>query len=164
MNVFFCMTATWDSPPRSGEKGYEAFKKAFERYVFSRTVTIPKLSAAHAKSFDNRVKDDFRKRYALKDAVNLQLGQPSQFKLLPFQVTGFNWLCDNWWNHQPCILADEMGLVSRSPLPFRNLIYGLMNIGKNSSSDDFLRIHCEEMECSPGARRRSQFNHHELGT
>lgn len=27
------------------------------------------------------------------------------------QVDGFNWLCDNWWNKQPCILADEMGLV-----------------------------------------------------
>jgi SNF2 family DNA or RNA helicase len=27
-------------------------------------------------------------------------------------MDGFDWLCDNWWNLQPCILADEMGLVS----------------------------------------------------
>jgi chromodomain-helicase-DNA-binding protein 4 len=26
------------------------------------------------------------------------------------QVDGLNWLCNNWWNLQPCILADEMGL------------------------------------------------------
>lgn len=26
-------------------------------------------------------------------------------------MDGFDWLCDNWWNMQPCILADEMGLV-----------------------------------------------------
>ncbi|KAI0307674.1 SNF2 family N-terminal domain-containing protein [Multifurca ochricompacta] len=38
------------------------------------------------------------------------LGQQNQLKLMSFQIDGFNWLCDNWWNHQPCILADEMGL------------------------------------------------------
>jgi hypothetical protein len=31
---------------------------------------------------------------------------------ITFQVDGFNWLCNNWWNLQHCILADEMGLVS----------------------------------------------------
>ncbi|KAF9447799.1 hypothetical protein P691DRAFT_801793 [Macrolepiota fuliginosa MF-IS2] len=102
--------ASWDSPPRPGEKDYEAFVKAFERYVFSRTVEIPKLSAAHIKQFDNRPTDDFRKKHLLKDAADLQLGQAAGLKLMPFQVDGFNWLCNNWWNHQQCILADEMGL------------------------------------------------------
>ncbi|KAF5352561.1 hypothetical protein D9756_006063 [Leucocoprinus leucothites] len=102
--------ASWDSLPRPGEKGYDAYKRAFERYVFSRNVEIPKLSAAHIKRFDNRTKDEYRKKHALDDAADLQLGQAPGLKLMPFQVTGFNWLCDNWWNHQPCILADEMGL------------------------------------------------------
>lgn len=104
--------ASWDSPPELGEKGYDAFTNAFERYVFSRTVEVPKLSKAHAKQFDNRVKDEYRKKYLLKDAADLQLGQAPGLKLMPFQVDGFNWLCNNWWNHQHCILADEMGLVS----------------------------------------------------
>jgi len=107
-----CRIASWDSPPRSEEPGYDAFKRAFARYVFSRTVEIPKLSAAHAKQFDNRVKDDYRKKHLLKDSADLKLGQPSHLKLMDFQLDGFNWLCNNWWNHQPCILADEMGLVS----------------------------------------------------
>ena len=67
----------------------------------------------------------------LKDAADLDLGQPQHLKLMPFQVCykafthghtllfivqvdGFNWLCNNWWNRQHCILADEMGLVSSS--------------------------------------------------
>ncbi|KAJ3555472.1 hypothetical protein NP233_g12200 [Leucocoprinus birnbaumii] len=101
---------SWDSPPQPGEKGYDAFKSAFERFVFSRSVEIPKLSTAHWKQFDDRAKGEYRKKYALKDAADLQLGQAPGLKLMDFQVEGFNWLCDNWWNHQQCILADEMGL------------------------------------------------------
>ncbi|KAI0249494.1 SNF2 family N-terminal domain-containing protein [Lactifluus subvellereus] len=77
--------ATWDSPPRQGEPGYSAFKTAFGRFLDAR-------------------------RYALKQNSQPDLGQRDQLKLMPFQIDGFNWLCDNWWNHQPCILADEMGL------------------------------------------------------
>src|SRR5690242_16395286 len=89
--------ASWDSPPRQGEKGYDAFVNAFQRFVFSRTVEIPKLSKAHLKQFDDRVKDEFRKKYMLKDPSDLQLGQAPTLKLMPFQVDGFNWLCNNWW-------------------------------------------------------------------
>ncbi|TFK36879.1 hypothetical protein BDQ12DRAFT_686022 [Crucibulum laeve] len=101
--------ATWDTPPLPEESGFEAFMTAFKRFVESRDVVVPKLSKAHAEKFDNRDKDGFRK-HLLKEAADLDLGQDSSLKLMPFQVDGFNWLCDNWWRHQHCILADEMGL------------------------------------------------------
>lgn len=105
------LLASWDSPPGPHEEGYEAYSDAFQRFVYSRTVEVPKLKAAHAKHFDDRAKDVFMKKHYLKDAADLQLGQAAGLKLMPFQVDGFNWLCSNWWNHQQCILADEMGLV-----------------------------------------------------
>ncbi|PPQ64493.1 hypothetical protein CVT26_002032 [Gymnopilus dilepis] len=101
--------ATWDAPPRPNEPGYAAFKRAFDRFIDSREVLIPKQSTKYWEVFDDRKKDDYRK-FMLKSASDLDLGQDSKFKLMPFQVDGFNWLCSNWWNHQHCILADEMGL------------------------------------------------------
>ncbi|KAF8167730.1 SNF2 family N-terminal domain-containing protein [Crassisporium funariophilum] len=101
--------ATWDAPPRPGEMFYEAFKTAFDRYINSRSVLVPKHDKAYWKVFDNRVEDGYRK-HLLRDASDLDIGQLPSLKLMPFQVDGFNWLCNNWWNHQHCILADEMGL------------------------------------------------------
>ncbi|KAJ7492793.1 SNF2 family DNA-dependent ATPase [Mycena latifolia] len=101
--------ATWDSPPRSGGPGYLAFKTALRRFIASRTVYIPLRDGAKGTKFDNRTKEGYGK-HVLKDASDLNLGQDPSFKLMDFQVDGFNWLCDNWWNHQHCILADEMGL------------------------------------------------------
>ncbi|KAG6818079.1 hypothetical protein H0H87_009234 [Tephrocybe sp. NHM501043] len=102
--------ATWDSPPRPHDSSYVAFESALQRYVYSRTVVIPKHSADYCKKFDNRDKNEYRTRHVLKDAADLDIGQDRELKLMPFQVDGFNWLCNNWWTHQPCILADEMGL------------------------------------------------------
>ncbi|KAJ7042418.1 SNF2 family DNA-dependent ATPase [Mycena alexandri] len=98
--------ATWDSPPRPSEPGYSAFKTALARFVASHEVNIPDgpKPAKH-----NRVKEGYSKD-RIQDASELDLGQDPSFKLMDFQVDGFNWLCDNWWNHQHCILADEMGL------------------------------------------------------
>uniref|UniRef100_A0A0W0FGI3 Putative SNF2 family DNA-dependent ATPase n=1 Tax=Moniliophthora roreri TaxID=221103 RepID=A0A0W0FGI3_MONRR len=59
---------------------------------------------------NRRRKDDFFRHHKLNNAEDLDLGQDPKLKLMDFQVQGFNWLCDNWWNCQPCILADEMGL------------------------------------------------------
>ncbi|KAJ7139950.1 hypothetical protein C8R44DRAFT_765859 [Mycena epipterygia] len=101
--------ATWDSPPRSDAPGYLAFKTALHRFIASRTVYIPIRNGANAVKFDKRVKDGYGKD-VLMDPSDLKLGQDPLFKLMDFQVDGFNWLCDNWWNHQHCILADEMGL------------------------------------------------------
>ncbi|KAF8640689.1 hypothetical protein AX17_000345 [Amanita inopinata Kibby_2008] len=102
--------ATWDSPPRPSEPGYDAFVNAFEQYVKSRRVRIPKYTASDLRQLEDRPRDGYRHHHLLRNATDLQLGQKSDLKLLPFQVDGFNWLCNNWWNQQPCILADEMGL------------------------------------------------------
>ncbi|KAF9015550.1 SNF2 family N-terminal domain-containing protein [Cyathus striatus] len=101
--------ATWDTPPLPNESGYNAFLTAFRRYIDSREVVVPKFSRNYAQHFDKREKDGYRK-YVLKDPKDLDLGQDSKYKLMPFQVDGFNWLNNNWWRHQHCILADEMGL------------------------------------------------------
>ncbi|KAJ6604478.1 SNF2 family DNA-dependent ATPase [Mycena vulgaris] len=101
--------ATWDSPPRSVEPGYLAFKTALSRFIASRKVYIPIRDGAKGTKFDSRLKEGYSK-HVLKNASELKLGQDPSFKLMDFQVDGFNWLCDNWWNHQHCILADEMGL------------------------------------------------------
>ncbi|TFK30824.1 hypothetical protein FA15DRAFT_608326 [Coprinopsis marcescibilis] len=101
--------ATWDSPPRKGEHGYDAFVKAFKRFVASRTVFVPKKTGSQQKKIDDRSEDGFGD-YVLKDPAGLELGQDPNLKLMPFQVDGFNWLCDNWWRHQTSILADDMGL------------------------------------------------------
>ncbi|CAK5279999.1 unnamed protein product [Mycena citricolor] len=98
--------ATWDSPPRPDDDKYPAFRNALGRFLASRKVFIKN---APRGVLPNRRKDGYAK-YRLKEAADLQLGQDPKFKLMDFQVDGFNWLCDNWWNEQQCILADEMGL------------------------------------------------------
>ncbi|TFK56559.1 hypothetical protein OE88DRAFT_1730039 [Heliocybe sulcata] len=98
--------ATWDSPPRKGEFGWEEYRKAFQRLIESRSVVV--LSDPKTKS--TRAPDGFRKRHAFKEGDQPSLGQDPGLALMPFQVDGLNWLCNNWWNLQHCILADEMGL------------------------------------------------------
>ncbi|KAG6821361.1 hypothetical protein H0H93_014158 [Arthromyces matolae] len=99
--------ASWDSPPRQSDTTYPAFKSALRRYVHSRSVTVPKRNL---DCTDKRTKDLYRSQHAMKDPSDLHIGQDPKLKLMPFQVDGFNWLCNNWWTLQPCILADEMGL------------------------------------------------------
>ncbi len=70
------------------------------------------LTKQEREAFDNLPHDQFRKKYAITHDKQPKLGQ-DEYKLMPFQVDGVNWLCNNWWNRQHCILADEMGLVSR---------------------------------------------------
>ncbi|KAG2755489.1 hypothetical protein P692DRAFT_20793136 [Suillus brevipes Sb2] len=100
--------ATWDSPPRSDEPGYLAFEAAFQRFIDSQNVFVRK-SDKDIKKLDSRVKDGYA-QHALRQKSQPKLGQNNQLQLMPFQMDGFDWLCDNWWNLQPCILADEMGL------------------------------------------------------
>ncbi|KAL0580814.1 hypothetical protein V5O48_001190 [Marasmius crinis-equi] len=104
--------ATSDSPPRQEDETYDAFRRAMLRYIAARRVEIQKPSQFDKSPYGklNRKQDAFRGQHALKNAEDLDLGQDPKLKLMPFQVDGFNWLCDNWWNQQPCILADEMGL------------------------------------------------------
>ncbi|KAG1757761.1 SNF2 family N-terminal domain-containing protein [Suillus lakei] len=100
--------ATWDSPPRSDEPGYLAFEAAFQRFIDSQGVFVRK-SDKDVKKLESRAKDGYA-QHALRQKRQPKLGQNSQLQLMPFQMDGFDWLCDNWWNLQPCILADEMGL------------------------------------------------------
>ncbi|KDR85372.1 hypothetical protein GALMADRAFT_234197 [Galerina marginata CBS 339.88] len=117
--------ATWDSPPRPGQAGYKFFQKAFDKFMESRSVVVPKRTNKYWEAFDNRNAEDYRK-HVLKEASDLALGQDPKDKLMPFQVDGFNWLCNNWWNHQHCILADEMGLGKTV-----QIVSFLGNIAKN---------------------------------
>ncbi|GBE77743.1 hypothetical protein SCP_0106250 [Sparassis crispa] len=102
--------ASWDSPPRPGEPGYATFQNAFKRYVISREVVVKHRDRKEQKVFDERPLDGFKKSSAFTRERRPELGQNAQLSLMPFQIEGVNWLCNNWWNHQHCILADEMGL------------------------------------------------------
>lgn len=105
--------ATWDSPPREDATGYKAFQVAFRRFLASREVIVKKLSKKEIELYDHDLpKDVFKKRFAFSNESQPKFGQNAQLSLMPFQVEGVNWLCNNWWNRQHCILADEMGLVS----------------------------------------------------
>ncbi|KAG6854233.1 hypothetical protein C0991_009251 [Blastosporella zonata] len=108
--------ASWDSPPRPSGYGHEAYRSALHRYIYSRTVIVPNHSVSYCEKFDNREKNEYRARHGLNKAEDLDIGQDPQLKLMPFQVDGFNWLCNNWWVHQPCILADEMGLKTMTEI------------------------------------------------
>lgn len=92
---FICFAATWDTPPKLAETGYEAFKIAFERFIDSQDVILPKRDKAFWKLFDDRPKGGYRKNL-LKDASDLNLGQPSNLKLMPFQVRIFVCLPTAW--------------------------------------------------------------------
>ncbi|KAI0756774.1 SNF2 family N-terminal domain-containing protein [Daedaleopsis nitida] len=99
--------ASWDSPPRRREPGFTAYEKAFQRFLFARSVTVP---SRNKKDPLPKKGDRWRATEAFTDESQPDLGQDPQLKLMPFQVVGVNWLCHNWHTNQNCILADEMGL------------------------------------------------------
>jgi chromodomain-helicase-DNA-binding protein 4 len=82
--------ATWDSPPRQGEPGYPAFKVAFERFLDSRRVHIKRRNKKQIEVFENRRKNEFRQKYALKQDEQPDLGQQEHLKLMPFQVNSLD--------------------------------------------------------------------------
>ncbi|THV06013.1 hypothetical protein K435DRAFT_744240 [Dendrothele bispora CBS 962.96] len=102
--------ATWDTPPKRSDPTYTAFEIAFRRFVSAREVTVVKHKKGAITALDKRTKGEYRRKLMFKDPSEIQLGQDPKLKLMPFQLDGFNWLCDNWWNKQACILADDMGL------------------------------------------------------
>lgn len=77
---------SWDAPPQSDEPGHGEYKRAFERYIASQKVFVPKQPKKYWDVFDNRKKDEYRKQHILEKAEDLVLGQPSNLKLMPFQV------------------------------------------------------------------------------
>lgn len=82
------------------------------RFLAARNVEVKKLTAKDIELYESRPVNEYKRLHKIETADELQLGQAPELSLMPFQVEGFNWLCHNWWNKQPCILADEMGLVS----------------------------------------------------
>ena len=82
-----------------------------QRFIKARNVQVSLLSSKEIKAYEKLPADMFRRKYAFTHDSPPQLGQSDQYKLMPFQIDGVNWLCNNWWNRQHCILADEMGLV-----------------------------------------------------
>ncbi|KAI6136491.1 SNF2 family N-terminal domain-containing protein [Pisolithus sp. B1] len=100
--------ATWDSPPRPGEPEYFAFERAFVYFLESRTISVVK-SPKEIQQLESRCPEGYSS-LVIDSGAQPDLGQRSELKLMEFQIEGLNWLCDNWWNRQPCILADEMGL------------------------------------------------------
>lgn len=82
-----------------------------ERFIAARKVQVPLLSSKEITAYAKLPHGIYRHKYSLKNDPQPQLGPSDQFQLMPFQVEGVDWLCDNWWNRQHCILADEMGLV-----------------------------------------------------
>lgn len=129
-----------------------------------------------------RPEHEYKKEYALSKANDQQpnLGQGSQLKLMPFQVSsfrclcrqpdsrityqidGFNWLCDNWWRLQHCILADEMGLVMYS-IEFISTIIQLPT-GENRPNRNVSRQHHGQMEGLSCPCCCAEFYDHELGS
>ncbi|EIW64252.1 uncharacterized protein TRAVEDRAFT_158327 [Trametes versicolor FP-101664 SS1] len=99
--------ASWDSPPRLSETGHAAYLNAFKRFIFAQSVTVP---LRDKKQGVMKAGPQWLKKKAFTTEAQPELGQASQFKLMPFQVDGVNWLCHNWNISQNCILADEMGL------------------------------------------------------
>ncbi|KAI0654200.1 SNF2 family N-terminal domain-containing protein [Cubamyces menziesii] len=99
--------ASWDAPPRSSDAGYAAYCNAFKRFLFARSVTVP---IRNNKQAVTKGGVSWLLRQKFTEESQPQLGQGPQFKLMPFQVDGVNWLCHNWNISQNCILADEMGL------------------------------------------------------
>ena len=116
-------------------------------------------------------KDVFMRRFAYTQDVQPKLGQDdAKFSLMPFQVDGVNWLCNNWFNRQHCILADEMGLVSSVfmcwesetqslPCAGQNRSDCLVSRGRDSRRIQGLRIGESTTRSSCG----TQLNDHELG-
>lgn len=56
-----------------------------KRFIESRDVIVPRKTKTWCRVFDNRSKEKAR-LHLLKEATDLNLGQRSDLKLMPFQV------------------------------------------------------------------------------
>ncbi|KAG8918048.1 hypothetical protein FRC01_002070 [Tulasnella sp. 417] len=92
--------ATWDSPPKPNDDGYEEYVQAFDVFLEAQKVVLAPLSPSEQRKKDNRPPRDMP---VIKDPGFEQGG-----KLMPFQASKAN--LNGWYNKQTGILADEMGL------------------------------------------------------
>jgi chromodomain-helicase-DNA-binding protein 4 len=80
------LVATWDSPPLLGDASYPAFLNAMKRFLKAREVKVLKKTGTILQHFENRRRDEYRNKFSLKEAVDLDLGQDVGLTLMPFQV------------------------------------------------------------------------------
>ncbi|KAF5388487.1 hypothetical protein D9757_004581 [Collybiopsis confluens] len=137
--------STWDAPPQSTDPTYPVYLEALKRFAVAREVHIERLNKQKLEAFLNR---DKSRRKTIKSADDLALGQDSSLRLMPFQVEGFNWLCENWWNQQPCILADEMGLVGGPVSRYKSSVHHLPQ-GKTVQIASFIGHIVKNMNAMP---------------
>ena len=80
--------ATWDSPPEPDSYGYAAFEDAFDRFLGSKNVIVPKLSRSEEERRDKR---GGAKKWT-SDALGIpedglyDIEQSKDLKLMDFQV------------------------------------------------------------------------------
>ena len=96
--------ATWDAPLSSDSPFYPAFVIAYGRWLRSRHVRVPKITAAQAVVLDKP------KNLATFKMPDRQPEYITGGELKDFQIEGAGWLLRNWWTKNNCLLADEMGL------------------------------------------------------
>ncbi|KLO20752.1 hypothetical protein SCHPADRAFT_816295 [Schizopora paradoxa] len=123
--------SSWDSPPEPGSIGYAAFIDAFNRFLSSRKVVVPKLSKAEEERRERRngVKKWSSSAFGIPEGGVYDIEQSKDLKLMDFQVNGVNWLCRNWFMKQQCILADEMGLGKTVQIvTFLGLLHARMGV------------------------------------
>jgi chromodomain-helicase-DNA-binding protein 4 len=83
MYMLIYFTATWDSPPQEGDPGYEAYERAYGRFIKARS--IPKATGPSGLAKGKRPRSHWM-RNPLKNNDILDLGQDPKYKLMDFQV------------------------------------------------------------------------------
>ncbi|KAL8279021.1 hypothetical protein RQP46_008690 [Phenoliferia psychrophenolica] len=99
-------SSTWEAPPGKNDPGYDAFVKAYGRFL---TASHPSMRVPNPtpKQFLELDKPRNHKKF---QAIATQPSYIEGGKLMPFQLEGVNFMYYQWWKRTGCILADEMGL------------------------------------------------------
>lgn len=79
VTYFIYDIATWDSPPKPNDEGYEDYVRAFDVFLEAQKVALVPLSPAEQRKKDNRPPRDMT---VIKDPGFEQGG-----KLMPFQAS-----------------------------------------------------------------------------
>jgi hypothetical protein len=95
----------WDTPVKSDDRRYPAFKSALSRLLAARRVRIPILNSRQVA-----VREDRAAELAEEEPPSERPDCVSGGDLMSFQIEGFQWLLYKHWSREGCILADDMGL------------------------------------------------------
>jgi len=101
---------TREAPPQKGEDGYDAFVKAYTKWIAANRdeMRVPNnLSRKQMEQLDQpRGERYFEAKLALPEQPDFISGGT----LMDFQLDGVNRMLHSWWVKKGMILADEMGL------------------------------------------------------